>query len=137
MRSYLDICRSMNFDSKKSWDAIPKKNKVFHAYKGGVCQTFMTEKEAYAFSELVECSVTNQEDIEKARAEISALENKCQGIWSKELRDEYHHLSDAVFRVCYNRAYDKGHAYGYDEIANVMIGVVEFAEEIIATVKNV
>lgn len=136
MRSYLDICRSEVSHSGKELGPVPNEEKFFRAYKGGECRTFKTKKEAYAFSNLVDEEITNQEEIEKVRAEYYALDRKCQDIWHRELREEYQYLSDAIFQVCYNRAYDRSHAYGFDEIANTMITTVEFAEEIMAIVEK-
>lgn len=68
----------------------------------------------------------------EAREKVYTKANK---IWYNNLRSEYSYLSNEVFKICYNKAYDDGHSYGYDEVANYMIDYVYFAEQIIDAMK--
>lgn len=52
-------------------------------------------------------------------------------IWDAALRSEYSHLPVKIYNICFETAYERGHSSGYDEVANCMIGVVDFAASII------
>jgi hypothetical protein len=54
--------------------------------------------------------------------------------WLVDPRNQYRHLSDALFKTCYNYLSDKCDTY--DEIAEEMSDVADFAEDIISASKH-
>jgi len=88
----------------------------YYAYKDGKAYEFGTRQEAHAFSNLVEHTVANKDEIrafqdKQTEAEIAAVE-----LWLKELRADYPELTDKQFGVIYDKAYEDGHSAGYDEV---------------------
>lgn len=74
---------------------------------------------------------TNKAEVDRFWKERQAKEVEAFALWKDELRDCYAHLSPEVFEICYDEAYERGHACGYDEIGSCMVGVVEFAERLL------
>lgn len=68
-------------------------------------------------------------------AEWQEFSKTAMRIWHSSLREEYGHLSDDVFNLCYDKAYERGHSSGMDEVANYMIDIADFAEKIISASK--
>lgn len=116
-------------------ESIPKKEYQFYAYKNGTCTTFDNEKDAKNFSLLYEKNVTNKDEIDKYWETLKTLDRKAIEIWHSALREEWSELSTELFDVCYSQAYERGHSSGYDEVANLMYDIVEFAQRILSVKK--
>lgn len=56
---------------------------------------------------------------------------KAANNWHSDLRSEYKDLSNNVFDICYDEAYDRGHHAGYDEVVYQMEHIVIFAKKIL------
>lgn len=130
MRSFNEICKAIGYDRRAAWNNVPKQVTVYLAYKNGECQKFNSRAGAESFSNLIESNVINRQEIDDYMQNLYDKDREVQNIWMQELRDKYSFLSDVVFEICYNAAYDRSHSYGFDEIANSMIGFVDFAEQI-------
>lgn len=130
MRSVNDVTKSLGYDFDK---ACPIQSiKIVYAYKNGTVKKFDNITDAKKFS-----SITEVVDDPKSKARWTAwwkirLEQQAHvnDILEKELRLEYSHLSDQVYNLCYDEAYDRGHSGGFDEVAAIMESVVAFAEDI-------
>ena len=73
----------------------------------------------------------NQEEIDVYWSESRRLESEAFDLWYKDLQEDYDYMTPAIFDLCYNKAYEDGHSSGYDEVANYMISITSFAEEIL------
>lgn len=113
----------------------PKINKTWFAYKEGEVIVCKSRQEAKEHSKIIECKKDRKEYDEywKKRKD---LEYSAHQAWFIDLREEYNDLTRAVFDVLYNKAYDNGHAYGYDEVASKMSDLVDFYSDIIKAYKN-
>jgi|694.fasta_scaffold27136_3 hypothetical protein len=114
-----------------SFPKYPAKEYVWYAYKNGECQTFENRNDALTFSENVERSEVNKEIYEEKLKLYYENEQKVVDYWISEMRKEFG-IPSKVFDICYSEAYDRGHAYGHDSVAERMNDIVEFAEKIIA-----
>ena len=83
-----------------------------------------------------EMVVINNDEIHGYKKTIKKIEADSFDNWFNDLKKEYNDLNDITFDLCYSMAYDRGHSYGYDEIANYMIDIAIFAENIIKANKE-
>lgn len=125
---YDDACAQVGYD-RQSYNAPAAEYKYF-AYKNGESKEFNSMAEAKNFSSNTEKVQTNKEEVQKYHNERRALENKASEIWHNALREEYDYLPDAIYNLCYSKAYEDGHSAGYDEVANEMIDLADMAEKI-------
>lgn len=135
MRRWDEIKR----DFQEEYDALgerPQADIVYFGYRDGKSEEFPSRKEAEKYTRLVEPSVKNKKEIDAYDTAWRAVEAKASERFHQELRKEYGFLSDEVYGLCYSRAYEDGHSAGYDEVANCMIGEVEFAEKLIDAIKS-
>lgn len=113
MIKFEDACKQVGYDRSVK---RPQNVYKYYAYKDGKAYEFATRQEAHAFSDLVEHTVANKDEIrafqdKQTKAEIAAAE-----LWLKELRDDYPELTDKQFSIIYDKAYEDGHSAGYDEV---------------------
>jgi hypothetical protein len=111
-------------------EVIPKISK-WRAYKDGNFQIFNSSEEAHGFSKLVERYVDNQDEYDFSKKNFDGWWSRVYAKWDAELRHEFDYLSDKIYAICYNEAYDRGHSAGYDEVASYMINASNFVEEIV------
>lgn len=111
----------------------PEKEYIYLTYKGGECKICSSNKEAMEFSKLIE-------KVEKEESKIQyenfwnsrhKIEQLASDMFHKDLREEYSYLNQQMYNACYQEAYDRGHACGYDEVVARMSGIVDFAEKIV------
>ena len=114
-----------------SFPIYPEKEYVWFAYHNGECKQFSSRKDALTFSENVERSEVNKEIYEEKLKLYYENEQKVIDYWISEMRKEFG-IPSKIFDICYAEAYDRGHSYGYDEVYQHMLDIVEFAEKIIA-----
>lgn len=110
-----------------------EKQYVFFGYKNGKAKQFSTSKEAYEFSKNNEKVCINQEEVDAYWKAMRNADAAVESLWLKDLRDEFDWLSEKHFELCYNKAYDRGHSYGMDEVANYMCDIAYFAQQILDT----
>jgi hypothetical protein len=111
----------------------PQLEVTYVGYKDGKvipCKTLIEAKK-YRMNDSVASpeSLKLRENFDKANKKASQNAND---IYRNALREEYSYLSDAVYDLCYSKAYDDGHSGGYDEVTNCMIDITDFAEKIVA-----
>jgi hypothetical protein len=136
MKSFNEICREMGYTRGDSCP-IPVLREFF-AYSNGVATKFQTEAEARKSSKLVEVVDCSAEARKKWWAARMELEAKAAAIWFTALKEHWttpcqalsFGLSEELFQVCYDEAYARGHANGYDEVENYMREIVDFALKI-------
>ena len=113
MIKFEEACKQVGYDHAAEW---PQTVYKYYAYKDGKAREFDTRQEAQAFSNLVEYTVANKDEIhafqdKQTEGEIAAAE-----LWLKELRADYPELTDKQFGIIYDKAYEDGHSAGYDEV---------------------
>jgi hypothetical protein len=83
---------------------------------------------------MVEKKCNNQEAWDAYWNGRKVLESSARELWYASMKDEYlapnGSLSPLMFDLCYDEAYDRGHSAGYDEVANYMSSVSDFALKI-------
>ena len=120
-----------------SFPVYPEKEYVWFAYKNGESKQFPSRKDALTFSENVERSEVNPEEYKEKLKLYYEDQQKVVNYWIAEMRKEFG-VPDNIFDICYSEAYDRGHAYGYDEVYHYMIDAVAFAEKVVAaTIENI
>ena len=128
MIAFSDACHQVGYDQSAK---APEAKFVWFGYKSGQAQQFDSPEKANLFSSNVERVCINQNEISAFWDAQVELEQKASEIFHQALREKYANLPQSIYRLVYNAAYDRGHHAGYDEIANYMIELIEFAESII------
>lgn len=94
----------------------PEIEYVYYAYKNGQAKAFNRLEDAKAFSKNYEKNPTKES--KEARdlywAKFRELEGQASSLWYADLRKEYSDLNTNQFDIIYSKAYDDGHASGYD-----------------------
>ncbi len=116
--------------------AKPEKIYKYYVYfrGGNILETFDKQEATIAQKDIggvLESVIDNEQLIKDYNSYRSSLIEKLDEKWHKELREEYSHFDDAFYDLVYAKAYEDGHSYGYDEIANYMVNYAEFAENIL------
>jgi hypothetical protein len=95
----------------------------YYAYKKGQATIFDTWDLAHNHSKLVEKVVVNQTDIDAYYDKLRQIDNKVFNSWYSDLKEEFKlnhpelfNLSEFSFDVVYEKAYDRGHSAGMDEV---------------------
>ena len=133
--NYEECCRQVGYDSTEY--NPPVIGYKYYGYKDGKVIECKTEQEArkYKNHEFVVDPVMKQVR-DSYYAKRRELEKKANRLFEILLRGEYLHLSDEVYNKCYSKAYEDGHAYGYDEVAMYLSEIVDFVEDIIKLTKS-
>ena len=105
----------------------PERVYKYFAYKDGQTFECSSKEKAQKISTLIEYVLVNKDEIEQYRNSQNILLSRAIQIWKNNLREEYSHISDHVYNLCYEKAYDRAHAYGYDEVASSLKDEIEFA----------
>lgn len=134
MRSYEEILVEVDFDGVMTHPAINRKYS-YYVYQQGKCvgtmDTVAEAQEVFGKAVVTERFEINAEAIVALRDKQIAVQAAAIDVWSRELREEYPVLDDLLFNACYDEAYDRGHSAGWDNVADRMHGVVEFACKIL------
>lgn len=109
----------------------PEKVYKFFAYKGGQAYECGSQIEAEKISANTERVLVNADAVKAYTLERLALERKAVELWQTTLRSEYADVSDELYSLCYERAYDATHHYGYDAVAERLESEIEFARKIL------
>ena len=129
MRTYKEICVEVGYDKTKP---LPEMVYRWYSLKNGETHVFDTHEAARKVSSLVE-RVATQESKDAYKEASNArriLEIEAIALFEKELREEYSYLSDSLYDLCYDAATNHPNAYSYDDIANLMDDIVEFATKV-------
>lgn len=103
----------------------------YYAYKNGECRKYTDKASALKFTYNIEEYPANKKELDAWHQTIRDVELRAFDLWIEDLHNEYC-ISDEVFNVCYRKAYEDGHAYGYDEVRCKMDSYVDFAVDIMA-----
>lgn len=133
MRSFDEICKEVGYNHRKS--NPPEPIITYFAYKSGEAKEFATKILALGFSKNVEEVVVNKTEIRAYWDRQRDLEAKASELWYAELQNEYSELPVAAFNIIYQKAYDDGHASGYDEVASHFESLYYFYADLKKTMK--
>lgn len=124
---YSEACKIVGYD--RSVTCPIDRGLIYRAYKNGECTIHKTRDEALRVSKLIETAYNNDEAWQDWYVRRQELESKAQEIWYTALKNEYidKDFSEELFNICYSKAYDDGHAHGYDEVYNCLYDIVDFA----------
>jgi hypothetical protein len=126
MKTYRDFCREVGLDN-----LVPPKSIIkYYAYKDGKAIVCDTRESAHTISRIVEVFCVNKDEIDAHFKLSRDLARLAFDKWYEQLRLKYENLSDEIFGLCYSYAYEDGHAYGHDEVANYMPKYVDFYKAI-------
>ena len=123
--TFNEVCEQVGYDPRKF--NPPKKVYKYFAYKNGQGYECINQEEAEKVSSINERVLANADEIKKYFLERAALENKAFKVWEESLRQKHSDVSDYVYNLCYQRAYESNHAYGYDSVAEKLEDEIEFA----------
>lgn len=113
---------------------------VYYAYKNGTATLCHTSDEAKSISKNWESVVANEEQVKAAKLAIRTNEKKILDAWLSDLKEEffadYPHLNhNKVFEMIYERAYDRGHSAGMDEVSDYFWEEADFVDAIMRFLK--
>lgn len=128
MIRFAECAKAVGYDMNR---VPPEKKYVWHAYKAGKVFTFDNEKEARQVSKNIERQYTNDDEYKNFWIEQRKKEAEAVAYWYQQLSEYYGGLTTKIFSLCYTMAYEKSHAFGYDEVADSMFDFVLFAKRII------
>lgn len=111
----------------------PKPKVVYYAYKSGEVKEFDNQDDAKKFSPNIERKIVDHPDFEEYKKISSQLYSTAVYAWYSDLRKQYQDLPDDVFNLCYSNASERADGSGYDELANYLPGVIDFAQRILST----
>jgi hypothetical protein len=113
----------------------PEEIAGYYVYKGGNLEATVYDKAeaksvAGEIKGVIEPFISNQKEIDEWKAKRKQAMDELTERFHKELREEYSDLSDDIYNLIYNKAYEDGHSYGFDEVANYMIDLAIMARKI-------
>lgn len=113
----------------------PTKEITFFAYKNGEVREFFTRTDAYSFSNFVEESYKNKEDIEQFKIKKESYNKFIKDLFELKLRQEYNDLPDLIYEECYNFVRCELDMKSYYDIEENIDSICEFARKILNHVK--
>lgn len=127
---FSEACDQVGYNPGRS--NAPVRVYKYFAYKDGQSFESSSKEEAQKISHLIEQVLANKVEIDQYTQNQNALLNKAIQLWKDNLREEYSHIRESVYNMCYEEAYDRAHAYGYDEVASVLKDVIGFAHKLLS-----
>ena len=120
-------------------DQIPQPDHVtpvvkYYAYKNGMIYPAKdTLAEAKMISNLTEKVYINDDEVKKYNDDHRIWREAVNDLWMEDLRQEYKDcgISTYVFDLCFEKACQAANSYGYDAVVEEMVGMVDFALDII------
>lgn len=122
---FKEACAQVGYNP--DYSRAPERIYKYFAYKDGQAFECSSKEEALKISSLVDQVLVNKDEIEQYTENRNNLLRKAIQIWKDSLRAKYSHISDYVYNLCYEEAYYRSHAYGYDEVASTLEDEIEFA----------
>jgi hypothetical protein len=123
--NFKEACAQVGYD-QQGFNPPTKIYKYF-AYKNGQGYECINQEEAEKISPINERVLVNVDEIKNHLLEQAALENKAFKVWEENLRQKHSDVSDYVYNLCYQKAYESNHAYGHDSVAEKLEDEIEFA----------
>ena len=127
--NFSEACDQVGYNPYHS--KAPERVYAYFAYKDGQSFECSSKQEAQKISHLIEQVLVNKDEIDQHRQNQNILLSEAIKLWRENLRAEYSDIPDYVYNLCYDEAYDRGHAYGYDEVASYLDDTIRFACKIL------
>jgi hypothetical protein len=122
---FSEACNQVGYNP--DYSNAPTRIYTYFAYKDGQSFECFSKAEAQKISHLIEYVLVNKDEIDQYAKNQNALLNKAIQLWKDNLREEHSSIPERVYNICYEKAYDRAHAYGYDEVASTLKDEIEFA----------
>lgn len=131
MKTWSECCDEVGYDRLAKG---PSKVYVYYGYKGGIGTAFPSEELAMEFSHLTEKVVDafSEKAHDAFWADQIIAERKAYEVWQKSLESAFDYLTPSTFELCYKKAYEDGHATGYDAVYYAMEDISDFACKILS-----
>lgn len=127
MITFREACDSVNYNNQKT---PPKRQYVYYAYKNGVAESFSSEVDAKQFSHMTERVCINIDEIDVFVRDQRNGESAAVELFVSSLKQDYPDLTNSLFYIIYDKAYEQSHSYGYDEVANTFQDLYDFYNDI-------
>lgn len=116
----------------------PKKEFIYYFYYNGqpIHVTYDVNDPMIEKGWVKETVCTNEKQINDYWDKVQTVKNEAVEIFKSQVRNDFDHLGDDLFELCWSKSYDDNHSDGYDEVANGMWDVIEFVDKIIKSVKK-
>ena len=62
---------------------------------------------------------------------ITELRRVAEEAWKKDLRAQFKDVPDAIFELCFQRAWERANDKGHDAVYDDLIYVIEFADAVL------
>lgn len=109
----------------------------WYGYRAGeALGTFDTKDDAIKAGATVTEKSLDEDAFKAAKKKYRDNQNAISAAFDAELRDGYPPMSDEMFSAIYSMAYDRGHSYGYDEVAMYFDDYYDFAKKVIEISKK-
>lgn len=108
----------------------------YYAYKDGIAAIFDNRNDAHNHSKHVEQFQYNKDEYALYTAKYNEVDSAVYTAWEAALRVQYPNITTEVFDKCMSMAYDRGHSSGYDEVESYLNDYINFAIDILGTVKQ-
>ena len=131
MIPFRELSEQMGFGDVMDRSDRPAPQTVYYTYAKGVVTEHATREQALLASNTIERFVVNQDEIDEYNEMKATQYAAVDDEWMRLLREEYVELPQEVFDICYQEAYERGHSHGHDEVANVMISVIDFTRRLL------
>lgn len=125
-----EACAQVGYNP--DYSNAPERIYKYFAYKDGKTFECSSKEEASKISPLIEQVLANKDEIDHYAKKRNALFSMAVQLWKDNLREEYSDIPDNVYNLCYEKAYDRSHAYGYDEVASTLEDTIAFACKILS-----
>ena len=125
-----EACAQVGYNP--DYSKAPERVYRYFAYKDGQAFECSSKADAQKISHLIEYILVNKDEIDQHAKNQNALFSMAVQLWEKNLREEYADIPDDVYNLCYEEAYDRSNAYGYDEVASTLEDTIAFACKILS-----
>ena len=123
--NFKEACDQVGYNP--DYSKAPERVYRYFAYKDGQAFECSSKAEAQKINHIIEYILINKDEIDHYTQKRNALLSMAIQLWEKNLREEYADIPDDVYNLCYEKAYDRSHAYGYDEVASTLEDTIAFA----------
>lgn len=108
----------------------------YRAMKNGEVKTFDSYREAKMFSPLIEEVFVNRDEYAKQLEQYYAQDALRNAAFKAACREHFAEVNDEVFELCWDYSSTEHHSHGYDEIANGLYDIVDFAERVVSAARR-
>lgn len=115
---------------------FPIRITMYRAMKNGEVKTFDSYSEAKQFSSLIEEVFVNRDEYAKQLEQYYAQDALRHAAFKAACREHFKEVNDEVFELCWDYSSTEHHSHGYDEVANGLYDIVDFAERVVSAARG-